>query len=172
MVQGRGALETLVNASFWKDRRVLVTGHTGFKGSWLTLWLRELGAAVTGYALEPPTSPSLFSLAGVQEDCRDLRGDIGNASLLADIFEAANPEIVFHLAAQPLVRESYRDPRETWRVNVMGTLELLETCRRSASVRTVVAVTTDKVYENPERGTPFVETDPLGGYDQIGRAHV
>jgi len=154
-----------VNPAFWNGRSVLLTGHTGFKGSWLTLWLRELGAAVTGYSLEPPTYPSLFTLAGVHGDCRDLRGDIGDTQELRKAFSESRPEIVFHLAAQPLVREAYRNPKETWRVNVMGTLEVLEACEACDSVQTVVVITTDKVYENSEQGLPFQEEEALGGHD-------
>jgi CDP-glucose 4,6-dehydratase len=166
-----GALENLVNPvvhpAFWKDRRVLVTGHSGFKGSWLTLWLREMGARTTGYSLaNPPSQPDLFGLAGLAQDCElDARGDIGDGAALRAAFTKAKPEIVFHLAAQPLVRASYRDPAETWRVNVQGTLALLEACRDCDSVKTIVVITTDKVYENPESGHPFREDDPLGGYD-------
>jgi CDP-glucose 4,6-dehydratase len=168
--EGRGPLEEMVIASapspsFWKGRKVFLTGHTGFKGSWLALWLREMGASVTGYALDPASDPSLCMLAGVPGECAaDIRGDIC-APLLRQSLEDSGAEIVLHLAAQPLVRESYRDPRETWRVNVMGTLNLLEACRACASVQTIVVVTTDKVYENPEQGLPFKEQDPLGGYD-------
>lgn len=159
-----------MNPAFWKNRRVLVTGHTGFKGSWLTLWLREVGALTAGYALAvPPSRPDLFALAGLAQDCTlgagDARGDIGDAAALRAAFDAAKPEIVFHLAAQPLVRASYRDPAETWRVNVQGTLALLDACRNCDSVKTIVVITTDKVYENPESGHPFREEDPLGGYD-------
>jgi CDP-glucose 4,6-dehydratase len=156
----------MVNPAFWKDRGILLTGHTGFKGSWLTMWLRDLGARVTGYSLAVlPSEPSLFSLAAAIDDCTDVRGDIGDAGALKAALGATRPEIVFHLAAQPLVRESYRDPRETWRVNVMGTLALLEACRDCPSVKTIVVITTDKVYENPESGMPFREDDPLGGHD-------
>jgi CDP-glucose 4,6-dehydratase len=159
-------VEKLVNASFWSGRRVLLTGHTGFKGSWLTLWLRSLGAEVTGYSsVGLSTEPNLFTLAGVAADCRDLRGDIADSGSLQQAFQVSRPEIVLHLAAQPLVRESYRNPKETWRVNVMGTLEVLQACRASESVRTIVVITTDKVYENTERGLPFLEHESLGGYD-------
>ncbi|MEO6094781.1 MAG: CDP-glucose 4,6-dehydratase [Fibrobacteria bacterium] len=159
-------MEILVNPSFWNGRRVLVTGHTGFKGSWLTLWLRSLGAEVTGYSsVELSTEPNLFTLAGAAADCRDLRGDIADSGSIQQAFKASRPEIVLHLAAQPLVRESYRNPKETWRVNVMGTLELLQACRASESTRSIVIITTDKVYENTERGLPFREPEPLGGYD-------
>jgi CDP-glucose 4,6-dehydratase len=166
MAVGQGALEGLgMNPAFWKGKRVLLTGHTGFKGAWLTLWLHSLGARVTGYSLDPGTQPNLFSLAGVDKDCQDVRGDICDTEHLRRVFAESKPEIVLHLAAQALVRESYGHPEETWRVNVMGTLEVLEACRVSPSVKTVLVVTTDKVYENPERGEPFRETDPLGGYD-------
>lgn len=161
-----GPLEVMVNAEFWKGRKVLITGHTGFKGSWLTLWLREMGAQVNGYALNPPTEPSLFALAAVSQDCvTDTRADICDQTDVQAALNTAHPEVVFHLAAQPLVRESYRDPVETWRVNVQGTLALLEACRTSDSVRTIVVITTDKVYENPEQGLAFRENDPLGGHD-------
>ncbi len=154
----------MVTPSFWKGRKVFLTGHTGFKGSWLTLWLRELGAEITGYSLDPVTTPALFTLAQAAGDCTDVRGDIC-APLLHESLANSGAEIVLHLAAQPLVRESYRDPRETWRVNVMGTLNLLEACRATESVKTIVVITTDKVYENPESGVPFREEDSLGGYD-------
>lgn len=155
-----------MNPSFWSGRRVLITGHTGFKGSWLTLWLRSLGAEVAGYSsVASSTEPNLFTLAGVAADCRDMRGDIADSVSLRQAFAVSRPEIVLHLAAQPLVRESYRNPKETWRVNVMGTLELLQACRDCESVRSIVVITTDKVYENTERGLPFPEHEPLGGYD-------
>lgn len=158
-------MENLVNPAFWRGRRVLLTGHTGFKGSWLALWLRHLGAEVTGYSLDPATQPNLFTLARVGDGCRDLRGDICDGEKLQRAFNESRPEIVFHLAAQALVRESYLRPGETWRVNVMGTLKVLEACLASDSVNNIVVVTTDKVYENPERGEPFEEDNPLGGYD-------
>jgi CDP-glucose 4,6-dehydratase len=158
-------VENLVNPAFWKGRRVLVTGHTGFKGSWLSLWLRELGAEVSGYSLDPPTDPNLFTLARLAPDGPDFRGDVYNRVKLGKAFADSRPEVVFHLAAQPLVRASYLDPRETWRVIVSGTVEVLEACRAAESVRAVVVVTTDKVYENPERGRPFGEDSPLGGHD-------
>jgi CDP-glucose 4,6-dehydratase len=158
----------MVTSAFWKGRKVFLTGHTGFKGSWLTLWLRELGAEVTGYSLDPATEPNLFALAGITGDCTGARGDVRGdicAPLLRESLAGSGAEIVLHLAAQPLVRESYRDPRETWRVNVMGTLSVLEACRAVEAVKTIVVITTDKVYENPESGHPFREDDPLGGYD-------
>lgn len=160
-------MENLVTTEFWNGRKVFVTGHTGFKGSWLVLWLNELGAVTTGYSLPtPPSAPDLFTLADIARDCRDdARGDICDRETLNRALSGSGAEIVFHLAAQPLVRESYRNPDETWRVNVMGTLALLEACRACPSVKTIVVITTDKVYENPERGTPFTEDDPLGGHD-------
>mgnify|MGYP000946328314 FL=1 len=150
---------------FWRKRRVLVTGHTGFKGSWLCLWLAHLGAEVTGYALEPPTQPSLFELAGVGQLVRSCIGDIRDPDRLQQTFTEAAPELVIHMAAQPLVRDSYRLPVETYAVNVMGTVNLLEAVRQTPSVRAVVNVTTDKCYENREWCWGYRETDPMGGYD-------
>jgi CDP-glucose 4,6-dehydratase len=145
------------------SRRVLVTGHTGFKGSWLALWLRELGASVTGVALDPTPGPSHWTMLDL--DCDDRRLDIRDAQGLESAVRDARPEVVFHLAAQPLVRRSYREPLETWSTNVMGTANLLEACRRSDSVRAVVAVTTDKCYENMEWPWGYRENDRLGGHD-------
>lgn len=142
-------MEALVMASRWAGRRVFVTGHTGFKGSWLALWLAELGAQVTGYALAPPTSPNLFdqaAIAGVLS--RDVRGNVCDLPALAAAIAAAQPDFVFHLAAQPLVRASYDDPVETYATNVMGTVNLLEACRRVPGISGVVCVTSDKCYEN------------------------
>lgn len=147
----------------YSGRRVLLTGHTGFKGSWLALWLEGLGAVVTGAALPPSTTPNHWSL--LQINAEDRRLDIrDNAALAATIAEFA-PEIVFHLAAQPLVRRSYREPLETWSTNVMGTANLLEACRQTSSIRAVVVVTTDKCYENMEWPWGYRENDRLGGHD-------
>jgi CDP-glucose 4,6-dehydratase len=150
----------------WQNRRVLVTGHTGFKGGWLSLWLAARGAHVHGFALDPPTTPSFHEacgVAGVVAD--DRRGDLRDPAALDDCLAAARPEVVFHLAAQPLVRRSYREPLETFDANVMGTARLLEAARRCDAVRAVVVVTTDKVYDNREWDWAYRETEPLGGAD-------
>jgi CDP-glucose 4,6-dehydratase len=167
---GRSALEGVVmrvaNAGFWARRRVLITGHTGFKGSWLSLMLNELGAEVAGLALDPPTSPSLFEqarIAGLFK--RDIRGDVTDPTTVLSALAEENPEIVFHLAAQPLVRDSYAKPVNTFLTNVMGTVNVLEACRQSEGVTAVVVVTTDKVYENKEWYWGYRETDALGGRD-------
>lgn len=154
----------LFNGAF-EGRRVLITGHTGFKGSWLAHWLLTLGAAITGYALTPDTSPSLFEELGLARELDHHIGDIRDARSLAAVMIAAQPEMVFHLAAQPLVRRSYQEPHLTFETNVIGTVNLLEAVRACDSVRVVVNVTTDKVYENPETGVPFAEDEPLGGHD-------
>ena len=159
---GRGAL---ITAEFWNGRKVFITGHTGFKGSWLSLWLHSLGAEVTGYALDPPTDPSLFELARVGELVTSVIADVRDLDRLQREMAAAAPEIVIHMAAQPLVRDSYKIPVETYAVNVMGTVHLLEAVRRSPSVRAVVNITTDKVYENREWIWGYREHEPFGGYD-------
>lgn len=151
--------------SHWHGRRVLLTGHTGFKGAWLTLWLKHLGAEVTGIALPPNTRPSLFELARVNEGIDHHVCDIRDAASLAQIVHGARPEIVFHLAAQPLVRQSYREPLQTFASNVMGTAHLLDALRGLDSVRVAVMVTTDKVYHNREWHYPYREDDALGGHD-------
>ena len=150
-------------APAYRGRRVLVTGHTGFKGSWLALWLSELGARVTGVALDPPTQPNHWNLLGLQVD--DRREDIRNAEAIRAIVEATAPEIIFHLAAQPLVRQSYHNPVETWSTNVIGTANVLEAARKIPSVRAIVVVTSDKCYQNDRRQGPYRETDRLGGHD-------
>ena len=147
----------------YRRRRVLLTGHTGFKGSWLTLWLTELGASVVGVALPPDTTPNHWNLLGL--DISDHHLDIRDYTALARILKEVRPEIVFHLAAQPLVRCSYRDPLGTWSTNVMGTANLLEACRQTEGIRAIVAVTTDKCYENKEWARGYNETDRLGGHD-------
>ncbi len=161
-----GEVENMViTSSFWLDRRVFITGHTGFKGSWLTLMLSRLNARTTGYALEPPTRPSLFALARAGDHIADLRGDVRDPRALAQAMEAAAPEIVIHMAAQPLVREAYADPIATYAANVMGTAHVLEAARRVESVRLVLVVTTDKCYENRDWVWGYRETDALGGHD-------
>jgi CDP-glucose 4,6-dehydratase len=149
-----------------RDRAVLLTGHTGFKGSWLALWLADLGARVHGYALAPPTEPNAFEVAQVAPVlASDTRADLADLATLTALLERTRPEVVFHLAAQPLVREGYRDPLGTMTTNVIGTANLLEAVRGVDSVRSVVVVATDKVYENPETGHAFSEREPLGGKD-------
>ena len=147
------------------NRKILVTGHTGFKGAWLCLLLKELGADIYGYALEPPTNPSLFIEAKIDELITSEIGDIRNYKKLFKYFQKVQPEIVIHMAAQPLVRESYKNPVETFSTNIMGTVYLLEACRKTASVRSVVNVTTDKCYENKEWRWGYRENEPMGGHD-------
>lgn len=149
----------------YKGKRVLITGHTGFKGSWLCLLLHKLGADVYGYALEPPTAPSLFKEAKIEELITSYIGDVRDINHLSEVFKQVNPEIVLHMAAQPLVRESYKNPVETYAINVMGTVNILETCRRTDSVKAIVNVTTDKCYENKEWYWGYRENEPMGGYD-------
>jgi CDP-glucose 4,6-dehydratase len=156
-----------VDPAFWSGRRVLVTGHTGFKGAWLTLWLTSLGARVAGLADAVPTDPSLYALASAGEGVAEVRADVRDADAVTRAFVAHDPEVVIHMAAQPFVRRSFRDPRETYATNVMGTVNVLEAVRAARSVRVVVNVTSDKCYDNsPDRPPrPFVESDPKGGHD-------
>jgi CDP-glucose 4,6-dehydratase len=146
-------------------RRVFVTGHTGFKGSWLCLWLNQLGAEVTGYALEPPTTPNLFDSIGLREKISHIHGDVRDYDHLLASLQSCTPDLVFHLAAQPLVRLSYQEPRLTYETNVMGTVNVLEAIRYTPSVRVAVNVTSDKCYENRELATDYREEDSLGGRD-------
>lgn len=156
----------MVDLNFYKGKRVLITGHTGFKGSWLCKILEGVGAEVAGYALEPPTQPNLFTLSGAEKSMRSVVGDVRDFAHMRNIFAEFRPEIVFHLAAQPIVRESYRDPRYTYETNVMGTVNLLECVRSCESVKSVLNVTTDKVYFNDEAPDhAFREDEPLDGYD-------
>lgn len=154
-----------VNPAFWKDKRVFLTGHTGFKGSWLTLWLQSLGAHVTGFSLEPPTTPNLFTEARLAQGMESVLGDIRDLRALQASLQAAHPEIVIHMAAQPLVRPSYEDPVATYSTNVMGTVHLLEAVRQTSGVKAVVIVTTDKCYENREWVWGYRENEPMGGFD-------
>jgi CDP-glucose 4,6-dehydratase len=154
-----------LNPDFWRGRRVLLTGHTGFKGSWLSLWLQSLGAEVTGFALAPAAETSLFDAARLANGMHSVTGDIRDLDALIAVMRAAQPEVVFHLAAQALVRPSYDAPVETYATNVMGTVHLLEAVRHTGSVRAVVNVTTDKCYENREWVWGYRENDALGGYD-------
>ena len=155
-----------MTSEFWRGRRVLVTGHTGFKGGWLALWLQKHGAIVHGYATEPPTVPSLFHEAHVAAGlAANVIADVRDAGTLAAAVQAAAPEVVFHLAAQSLVRLSYAQPVETYAVNVLGTVHLLDAVRRVGSVRAIVNVTSDKCYENHEQDRAYREDDALGGHD-------
>jgi CDP-glucose 4,6-dehydratase len=155
-----------MNCNFWQGKRVFLTGHTGFKGGWLSLWLQAMGAEVYGYSLNPPTEQNLFTTAEIGKGMKNSTiADIRDASALMREMQAARPEIVFHLAAQSLVRHSYAEPTETYAVNVMGTVNLFEAVRKSPTVRVVVNVTTDKCYENREWTRPYSEDNPMGGYD-------
>ena len=151
--------------NIYKERKVLITGHTGFKGSWLCLLLNKLGADVSGYALDPPTVPSLFKEAKIDELITSFIGDIRDFEKLTGVLQKIQPEIVIHMAAQPLVRESYKIPIETYAINVMGTVHLLEACRQTKSVKAILNVTTDKCYENREWHWGYRENEPMGGYD-------
>lgn len=151
--------------NIYKNKTVLVTGHTGFKGSWLSIWLHELGANVIGYALNPYTDRDNFVLSGIGDKIVDIRGDIRDKAKLEDVFRKYNPEFVFHLAAQPIVRVSYDIPVETYEINVMGTINVLEAIRKTSAIKVGIMITTDKCYENKEQLWGYRETDPLGGYD-------
>ncbi|MBI5429520.1 MAG: CDP-glucose 4,6-dehydratase [Nitrosomonadales bacterium] len=155
----------MVDPSFWNGKVVLLTGHTGFKGSWISLWLQSMGAKVVGYALAPPTDPSLFVAADVARGMTGITGDIRDLGHLRAVFAEHRPEIVIHMAAQPLVRYSYANPVETYSTNVMGTVHVLEAARLSGSVRAIVNVTSDKCYENREWVWGYRENEPMGGYD-------
>ncbi|OCP23017.1 MULTISPECIES: CDP-glucose 4,6-dehydratase [unclassified Ensifer] len=158
-------MSRLANRNFWAGKRVFLTGHTGFKGSWAQLWLRQMGADVTGYALPPLTEPSLHALLGPTDIADGHLGDIRDADALTAAVQKSNPEIILHMAAQPLVRESYKAPAETFDVNVMGTVRLLEAARSAPALKAIVVVTTDKVYRNDESGQHFAEEATLGGHD-------
>lgn len=154
-----------MNPIFWRGKRVFLTGHTGFKGSWLSLWLQSLGVELTGYALNPPTAPSLFEAGHVADGMRSIKGDIRDLDHLTQAMQEARPEIVIHMAAQSLVRYSYQNPVETYSTNVMGTVHMLEAVRATSGVKAVVNITTDKCYENREWVWGYRENDPMGGYD-------
>lgn len=166
MGKRKGTLENMViDLSFWAGRTVFLTGHTGFKGGWLALWLQALGAKVVGYSLPPPTNPSLFEVARVADGMTNIEGDIRDLARLAAAMAEHQPEIVIHMAAQPLVRYSYRSPVETYSTNVMGTVNVLEAIRQIDSVKVVVNVTSDKCYDNREWIWGYRENEPMGGYD-------
>ena len=154
-----------LNPEFWRGKRVFLTGHTGFKGSWLSLWLQQIGANVVGYALAPPTDPSLFEVASVGEGMHSIIADIRDLPTLTAAIVEHRPEIVFHMAAQPLVRLSYEQPVETYATNVMGSVHVLEAIRQTGGVRAAVMITTDKCYENREWVWGYRENEPMGGYD-------
>jgi CDP-glucose 4,6-dehydratase len=164
-MESMGLKNTKKMFELYKDKTVLVTGHTGFKGSWLSIWLNEFGAKVVGYGLSPITEEDNFAVSHLSEKLTDIRGDIRDLQKLQLAFDIFKPEIVFHLAAQPIVRLSYENPKETYETNVMGTLNVLECIRNSPSVKVGVMITTDKCYENREQFWGYRETDTLGGYD-------
>lgn len=166
MEKRQGPVEGVaVNRTFWQGKRVLMTGHTGFKGSWLSLWLQSMGSKVVGFALAPPTNPSMFEVAEIGKGITHIIGDIRDFAHLQTVFTVHKPEIVFHMAAQPLVRYSYVEPVETYSTNVMGTVNLLEAVRNTDSVKAVVNVTSDKCYENREWIWGYRENEAMGGYD-------
>jgi CDP-glucose 4,6-dehydratase len=154
-----------INMDLWRNKSVMITGHTGFKGSWLSLWLSMLGAKVSGYSLQPPTNPSLFQILCLSERVNSIIGDIRNLELLTSTLQKTKPEILIHMAAQALVRASYSDPVGTFSTNIMGTVNILEAVRTVPSVKVVIIVTSDKCYENRNINEGYKESDPMGGYD-------
>ena len=160
-----GLTKGQVNSSFWKNKKVFLTGHTGFKGAWLSLWLQSMGAIVKGYSLEPNTTPNLFTEACVGKDMESEIGDIRDLNQISKSMIDFNPDILIHMAAQPLVRYSYKNPIETYSTNVMGTVNVLESARKCSNLKSIVSITTDKCYENTGIKTGYKEYDPMGGHD-------
>jgi CDP-glucose 4,6-dehydratase len=166
MVYWKSTLEKMeIDNKFWKDKKVLVTGHTGFKGSWLSLWLQKLNANVCGFSKSIPTNPSMFEIANVGKDMQSITGDVRDFDNVNSTIEEFQPEIIIHMAAQSIVLKSYDDPLETYTTNVIGTLNLFEAVRRNNKTRVIINVTSDKCYEDSGLGIPFKESDPIGGYD-------
>ena len=167
MEREESSLESVgkLNKNIWKDKKVLITGHTGFKGSWLSIWLKMMGAEVIGYALTPYTERDNFVVTKLEDKITHIIGDVRDYQNLLHVFAKYEPEFVFHLAAQPLVRESYINPKETYDINIGGTVNVLECCRLTESVKVIVNITTDKCYENKEWNRGYRENDRLGGYD-------
>lgn len=160
-----GGLKGRVNPVFWKGKKIFITGHTGFKGSWLSLWLQEMGAIVKGYALEPNTIPNLFTQANVAHNMYSDIGNVNDLNHITESMKAFNPEVLIHMAAQPLVRLSYKEPVLTYATNVMGTVNVLEAARKCSNLKAIVSVTTDKCYENKEWAWGYREDEPMGGHD-------
>jgi CDP-glucose 4,6-dehydratase len=164
-MENMGRLKGKVNPTFWKGKKVFITGHTGFKGSWLSLWLQEMGAVVKGYALDPNTNPNLFTQAKVAQNMDSEIGDITDLNHISESMKIFNPEVLIHMAAQPLVRLSYQEPVLTYTTNVMGTVNVLEAARKCTNLKAIVSVTTDKCYENKEWSWGYRENEPMGGHD-------
>jgi CDP-glucose 4,6-dehydratase len=164
-MENMGRLKGKVNPTFWKGKKVFITGHTGFKGSWLSLWLQDMGAIVKGYALDPNTNPNLFTQAKVAQNMDSEIGDITDLNHISDSMKIFNPEVLIHMAAQPLVRLSYQEPVLTYSTNVMGTVNVLEAARKCTNLKAIVSVTTDKCYENKEWPWGYRENEPMGGHD-------
>ena len=155
-----------LNKTFWQERSVFITGHTGFKGGWLSLWLSELGAKVFGYSLEPPTNPNFFDVVNLKDRIENSTiGDVRNLTEITRLMKIAKPSIIFHMAAQPLVRQSYNDPIKTFSTNINGTINVLEASRKIETIEAIINITTDKCYENMEQNRPYHEEDKLGGFD-------
>jgi CDP-glucose 4,6-dehydratase len=164
-MENMGRLKGKVDPAFWKSKKVFITGHTGFKGSWMSLWLQEMGAVVKGFALEPNTIPNLFTHANVGTNMDSEIGDITDLNHITESMKAFNPEVLIHMAAQPLVRLSYNEPALTYATNVMGTVNVLEAARKCSNLKSIVSVTTDKCYENKEWPWGYRENEPMGGHD-------